>query len=63
MPFFVPAKAEQVSIEEKLNGISLLLKKEIDVLVKLRAQKIGLMNDLLTGKIPVQSKDTEASHV
>lgn len=64
MPFFVPAnKDEQASIEEKLNGISLFLKNEIDVLAKLQAQKIGLMNDLLTGKVPVQSKDTEASHV
>ncbi|KZQ39076.1 hypothetical protein A3N57_15225 [Enterobacter cloacae subsp. dissolvens] len=63
MPFFVPARTEQASIEEKLNGISLLLKNEIDLLVKLRAQKIGLINDLLTGKVPVQSKDTEAPHV
>ncbi|EBY2574057.1 restriction endonuclease subunit S [Enterobacter hormaechei] len=63
MPFFVPARTEQASIEEKLNGISLLLKNEIDLLVKLRAQKIGLMNDLLTGKVPVQSKDTEGPHV
>lgn len=63
MPFFVPAKAEQASIEEKLNGISLFLKNEIDVLGKLRAQKIGLMNDLLTGKVHIESKDTEATHV
>lgn len=63
MPFFVPARTEQASIEEKLSGISLLLKNEIDLLVKLRAQKIGLMNDLLTGKVPVQSKDTEGPHV
>lgn len=49
----VPSPHEQVLIAQKTLGAKKRLGLEVQRLHKLRAQKSGLMHDLLTGKVPV----------
>jgi len=54
---FAPSdKAEQVKIADALDGARQSINKETSQLLKLRQQKIGLMQDLLTGKVRVECK-------
>lgn len=45
---------EQHLIEGRIQGVDVLLRLESDKLSKLCRQKLGLMQDLLTGKVPVK---------
>lgn len=52
---FMPVSpTEQNQIASALDGITEKLNRELSQLAKLRQQKLGLMQDLLTGKVPVK---------
>lgn len=52
---FMPTDSvEQLQIADALDGITVKLDRELAQLGKLRKQKLGLMQDLLTGRVPVQ---------
>lgn len=52
---FMPTNSmEQIQIADALDGITVKLDRELEQLGKLRKQKLGLMQDLLTGRVPVQ---------
>ncbi|MFQ2710715.1 restriction endonuclease subunit S [Aeromonas caviae] len=53
LPF--PSVSEQQQIHKRLQAVNSPLKVYISELRKLRAQKAGLMRDLLTGKVPVSA--------
>jgi len=46
--------AEQQRIEARIQGAELLVQSESNRRAKLQRQKLGLMQDLLTGKVPVK---------
>lgn len=50
----VPSTEEQDAIEERYSALSQRIQRETDSCVKLRAKKLGLMQDLLTGKVQVK---------
>ncbi|MGO0307888.1 restriction endonuclease subunit S [Endozoicomonas acroporae] len=50
-----PALAEQKNISSRINALNLKIRLEIVRFNKLKKQKSGLMNDLLTGKVRVTS--------
>jgi len=50
----VSSKDEQQRIEDRFNAVAKNLRKEKELLEKLRHQKLGLMQDLLTGKVPAK---------
>ena len=52
-PIFLPALSEQEAITNILDLINCMILEEEQHLKKLIAQKTGLMQDLLTGKVPV----------
>ena len=54
VPIFVPSQAEQSRIVSAAASARAVLDGHINVLAKLRAQKLGLMQDLLTGKVAVR---------
>lgn len=54
-----PASDEQTRIEDRLNAVMLVIRGQSTQMSKLCHQKLGLMQDLLTGKVPVQV-DAEA---
>lgn len=56
----VPSKAEQTAIGQRVNSVMDAIKCESMHLRKLQAQKLGLMHDLLTGKVSVSTFETEA---
>lgn len=51
---FIPEESEQIGIIERLNSIGAKIKFEKSVLFKQTRLKQGLMQDLLTGKVPVK---------
>ena len=51
----IPSKKEQVFINKKLKGIESLIGSEKSILFKQTQLKQGLMQDLLTGKVPVKA--------
>jgi type I restriction enzyme S subunit len=53
---------EQQRIEEKIQCAEMLVQSETLELGKLKSQKLGLMQDLLTGKVPVRLTAPEAVH-
>ena len=55
----VPKKIEQELIRERYLAINKNVRAESDYLLKLKKQKSGLMQDLLTGKVPVKVPATE----
>lgn len=55
----LPPLAEQVSIHVGFRQVTKRINQDIEQLDKLKKQKLGLMQDLLTGKVPVQ---TDAQH-
>jgi type I restriction enzyme S subunit len=52
-PVPIPSPDEQAKIVEHMGSIEQRLNAEIRTLEKLRAKKNGLMDDLLTGRVPV----------
>jgi type I restriction enzyme S subunit len=48
-----PAIEEQTLIDTRLSAIERTLSEEVRTQSKLQKQKLGLMQDLLTGKVPV----------
>jgi type I restriction enzyme S subunit len=59
---FMPiSPTEQNQIASALDGISEKLNQEWAQMLKLRQQKLGLMQDLLTGKVPVEVVEPEAA--
>lgn len=61
MSVAIPSPHEQVLIAQKSQAAKNRINLEVKKLNKLRAQKVGLMNDLLTGKTPVKSKNSETA--
>lgn len=53
LDFAVPQPSEQSQIEEAISAIELTLRCEEEQLDKLRLQKSGMMDDLLTGRVSV----------
>ncbi|NTF88709.1 restriction endonuclease subunit S [Agrobacterium rhizogenes] len=53
LDFAVPQPSEQSQIIEAISAIELTLRREEEQLHKLRLQKPGLMDDLLTGRVSV----------
>ena len=53
-PFYVPSDAEQSRITDAVSSSRRQIRAQSTKLEKLRAQKLGLMQDLLTGKVPVK---------
>lgn len=49
----LPPYAEQLRIDDRIDAVSNRLSKEVRSLLKLKLQKIGLMDDLLTGRVRV----------
>lgn len=63
VPTFLPTKDEQLLLVKKLDSIESLLTAEENKLNKFRSAKLGLMQDLLTGKVPVTvDQPAEASN-
>ena len=64
MPFLVPSDAEQDQIAAAAQTAKDRIAKTLCQFEKLRQQKIGLMQDLLTGKVPVKVPEsaTEPAH-
>jgi type I restriction enzyme S subunit len=54
MPVLLPPMSEQEKISAKVLGFKRMLQCEREKLHKLQSQKLGLMQDLLTGKVPVK---------
>ena len=48
-----PPRVEQRLMEDRLREISRRIDLEVDALAKMRAEKSGLMDDLLTGRVRV----------
>ena len=54
----LPVIKEQILIGERIKSIQDLINREIDALNKYKKEKLGLMEDLLTGKRPVDAIET-----
>jgi type I restriction enzyme, S subunit len=59
-PIATPSVAEQLGIVQRLGGVNHRIGTLRADASKLCAQKLGLMQDLLTGKVPVKIADSEA---
>jgi type I restriction enzyme S subunit len=59
-PFVYPKKAEQEEIVRRMRAAQERLNGELESLNKLRLQKFGLMDDLLTGRVRVTPLLAEA---
>jgi type I restriction enzyme S subunit len=57
MPFAIPKSDEQAEIVEQVFSHRTALATETAHLTKLRQLKQGLMQDLLTGRVPVKAAD------
>ena len=49
----IPPYVEQIKIGERISAVSNRLSKEVFELAKLKLQKSGLMDDLITGRVRV----------
>jgi type I restriction enzyme S subunit len=58
----IPSEAEQQRIIDRLDIFEKRISAEIAQRDKLKIQKLGLMQDLLTGRVPVRADDPEATH-
>lgn len=54
-----PSEREQIAIAKRMDAVHLLIAEETTHLAKLRQQKQGLMHDLLTGRVRVDSETSE----
>jgi type I restriction enzyme, S subunit len=60
-PFIpLPLEEEQIKIAKRIELCDLNIQKEYEYLGKLQKQKLGLMHDLLTGKVQVNVDSAEA---
>lgn len=59
----LPGIKEQATILAKYEAISMRIRREIDLFEKLQKQKLGLMQDLLTGKVSVNVETQTAESV
>lgn len=59
----LPSLEEQELILGKYNAVTGRISSENELLIKLKVQKAGLMQDLLTGKVQVPINTSEAVHV
>jgi len=59
----IPSLNEQKALVTRASSVDNVLSRENEILGKLKKQKIGLMNDLLTGKVPVNVVQAETAHV
>ena len=57
-----PKLDEQQRVSFKLNLVQEMLNQELARVANLQRQKLGLMQDLLTGKVPVSVDEPEAAH-
>jgi type I restriction enzyme S subunit len=57
VPIYLPASEEQARIASMASAARRRIEADEALLGKLRAQKLGLMQDLLTGKVPVKLPD------
>jgi type I restriction enzyme, S subunit len=55
----LPSPAEQLEIETRLQGCGERIRAECVYLSKLRLLKLGLMHDLLTGKVRVPMREAD----
>lgn len=62
-PMALPNGAEQDEIVRRVSGANQRIHTLRNNATKLHVQKLGLMQDLLTGKVPVQVDEPEAAHV
>lgn len=62
-PIGIPCLDEQLRIEERISAVNSKLEILTNEKHKLCAQKFGLMNDLLTGKVPVKADEPEQANV
>lgn len=58
----VPSPMEQVHIVQRFQPVSTAISALAAMLAKLRAQKLGLMQDLLTGKVRVPAAPAATAH-
>jgi len=58
LPMLIPDMEEQLAIEERANATNLALESELEAVRKLKGFKNGLMQDLLTGRVPVSFETT-----
>ncbi|QQD30264.2 restriction endonuclease subunit S [Pseudomonas simiae] len=58
----LPDLDEQMKIRSKINAVASKLAIDRVFLEKLRTQKLGLMQDLLTGKVPIKVDAPEAAY-
>lgn len=61
VPVFVPSQSEQRRIVAAAVSSRAVLDGHVSVLAKLRSQKLGLMQDLLTGKVRVPLPEPEVT--
>jgi len=55
----VPSFSEQTSMTKRIKAINAHIQQQRESLEKLRQQKLGLMHDLLTGKVRVKFADSQ----
>lgn len=58
----IPSELEQQNIIDRLDMFEKSINAEVAKRDKLKTQRFGLMQDLLTGKVPVKTDEPEASH-
>jgi type I restriction enzyme S subunit len=49
----LPSPQEQTDMKGRINAMNARMRSEETILLKLQKQKLGLMQDLLTGRVPV----------
>lgn len=59
LPVPIPDPDEQNWINSRIEAADKRIDTEITILGKLKKQKVGLMHDLLTGKVPVKVEEAE----
>ena len=59
VPFGIPCEFEQQTIVSRLDSLANCTRNEQEQLKKLQIVKTGLMQDLLTGKVPVKADEPE----
>lgn len=62
LPIPVPPEAEQGRISDRIDSILKKIDAEVVIRNKLASQKLGLMQDLLTGKVQVTVDEPEPAH-
>lgn len=61
LPVPIPSPDEQNWINSRIDAADKRIANEVTILEKLKKQRMGLMHDLLTGKVPVKVADPETA--